>query len=1002
MGHFRQIQTSGTYSLNAQGPWELTLVGGSGSSPLIPTSQSAASGQWFAKASTSNTIGQQPDRASYRRQSSEASALFAGLSKSLSKATGLSTAQSTPNSSKLESYAGEKGKTWSKLTHKSRRWYKLVSGGGSSNALCEQHRSIPQDAPPPPLVENRSSSTLGSSCTTSPVTPNPGHHPLDIPAGLALRAPSASALAKWAEALSCSIRSKSGADTSMMPPILLEKRRTRPALSSVPGLRPLSFNGATLFPSDDGVEPHAHAKDASRPSSRQSHEAFSSMHQKLRRPSTQDSFTLPTSELFRRRQRRALHKSADLSDIMHSSGNETSSRPSTASGHSHSAWRLGSSASRPAHSRPNSIADVLSLGRRESTSSSMEASGAATRSSGVRRSSTSMVLDTLLDSQKSPGQDKDCSMPSRADALNGQVLSSPQSAATVQTRHRRSGSLLSRSSMRKIFDAATPASEAATGLGLELDCTPMTPSSEPAARDKKGFAKLRSLGVRPSSRSGRSDTLQDMNGVKGKVSAQASPRIGATETGANRSRSPLLDHGSLKPTNHRGVPRATSLLNLSKFAFGSTREKSPAQVPVGLAFEPKSRSPSLSCSTPLMQSRVEPEGCDFSYEFVDEENKRIASTVRPDSRTSVLSASGTLGSRSKDSTMLSVNNLSIRDGPGKKEARKRALTSSPREEIKELAAEPIRCASPPVVERILPPEQIIATFDRLRESQPTGIERGRSSYDTLGSMDMSMERSARPLPNRRPAANSRTAPCEDRKQPTDEQSVEDVGRATDAAVLDECKPTGLVASASTFALEGLQSGETVRPFAPRLGSLDSSDLRLRQSISMGTPLRSLPAPPRSSKRTKMPLAAVSKDSNGASLRPLRHFRSSTGLACSNSFNSLFNTEMEVTCSGSDDSTVDSVGKQPSPARDSSPRNSRSASVGVNSCEPPVWVPGLAGDGTKRQRASNAARVDENASPRRKYERDTSVGKVTSGPELENHLSTLSISSRRAVVLGERN
>ncbi|KAN0060245.1 hypothetical protein ACQY0O_007574 [Thecaphora frezii] len=884
LNDYQQLRTSSSYGVDSRNVWELTLV----AAPAPPLSRITVLGS--AKSTTFASVGN--EKTLLQRQSSEANRYAFAASSSLSKATSPTILENQSGafedeSSGREKASNERSKTWSKLTSRSRRLYKLVSGG-SSNSLSDQYQSGHKRPSSSlaglasPNSDALSSSSLASTRVSSPTTPASATYS-DFDAGpvtVTFRASSAQILAKWAEAISTCLRNSRPAVEDPTQEVLRRHRSTKMCLAG-------SFAGyagpvASMFPV--GIpEANALMTEAAAQSRRRREESFSSLMQQGDATASTGSGHA-NSDLFRRRRQRSAYLLNELGDILQAN-EQSDPSPSSSASRSSSA---SSSVGQRSRSRPASSADLAGHERCSSVASAFVATVVATRASSMRRASTSVLLD--FDSRTLGGATAASASTPRGEATPTHDASATASASPTQavsgehperhtgnagmkgapkwgleTRHRRSGSLLRRGSLRRILanhasseGSSTTQADGGRGLGLDLPDEALSrlqvSSPDSASKEKKGLAKLRSLGIRPASRAGKRASIPDFDG-----SNQAGDRgvlADAQQSEATRLEmaSPTSPTGSKTAApQQRSVPRAVSLLNLSKFGMSSGRERTSSR-PFASPTEPGRTLFSAVPLSPVQSSRFEAEGSEFSYEVVEPSRTGrdlVDSPVARDSPKLMPSAS-----------MSAVETPDLRSIGGWAAVRldRKKHTPSPSPKVGYRALEPLDAIAaqapptPPVVERILPPEEMIAAFDRLREAEDlsfSSMSRSRSAAFTKpsNSLGLAVERSDRGVPPL-PAADEAVAAHLERADVLSSFFVRP------GSALASPSRLAMATSSRTFVAEGGGGGDDAMQLFDRSAWQAPSpfDCLDTERKANGHFAHSLPAPPRATKRSKATLA----------------------------------------------------------------------------------------------------------------------------------------------------
>lgn len=442
----------------------------------------------------------------------------------------------------------------------------------------------------------------------------------------------------------------------------------------------------------------------------------------LQQASTPSSSMDATHDWMRSSRRRSTHQSLDLGHIVR-----------TPHGVDFTANTAAIPFSNPFPTEPATAVKQRNRQSQHGRSGSVAASFVSTfsRSSSKRRASTSLLHDT-------DPVDAGCVPSSSASHKTNATTFTP---TTSKTRDPASGHKRSQSGFRhgsaKVRawmegSSSIPASAPAAGLGLDfghriepvrtiqhVNATENMPGS---LRGSKGLAKLKSFGLRPGFKRGWSETLLP-NTVRVDPDTTLHP-FGTTRGGIDQS--PALARLS---TAHKSMSRASSFLNLSIIGLNTQRDRSISRQSSAASFragDSHNHRPALTDVTSadlsdasLFRLPFLPASTSFSGLDAD---SSIVYTDRP-SKTHTRSAKvcpATSGDRmslfrrthtpSPHSRLEELASSTDADLPRQRPGAAATLSSSPP-------------TSPMMVERILPPEQIIDLLDRLRVVDPTGRAR---------------------------------------------------------------------------------------------------------------------------------------------------------------------------------------------------------------------------------------------------------------------------------------
>ena len=618
------------------------------------------------------------------------------------------TPASSLNASSLHSPKTEaegRSKPWSKFASGSRKFYSKVAASNSSLYDASLFLASSAASSIKSLSLSLESMDLALSGAPSPTTPLSSLFSNNLDR-IVLRAPSAEALDDWLEALTRTIKLHN--DTTLMPSQMMRYQKRvslRPSMGNLPGFRtPTSLQSSPMFPtvqSSPTVQSGelAYMDDATPKATRKCLTSSTS--------STFGRYTafqeLCQSPVRQQHDEQEVSTSENLNSFQeHITINQppkrTNASPALSSFASQVFPAVDSKRQRRSHKRSLSTA-----------SSSLSFSGAGCLSTNRRNSIwSSQLLSSDGVDLSAPTQVKSGSIATGHSAVHSGPRSSPPlnddrdvSRATISGgtlplgKHRRSGSILRFGSARILawrdnFTASdSTRQEPAAGLGLRLEQAAIVGESSGVEgsdvqvrqlKPSRGFPRLRSFRLLPKAK------VND-----GETSFTSPSEQSHTNPDASFS----------QPAKLKGMSRTTSLLNLTKHTLSSLRERSTSRQSVRQVFAVSQEDMQDSSVEQLQHSspkRVETPGCDFSYEFVG--------PTREASRTH---SPGLVS----DNHVSDGSDASARLSPDF--ALKLNLVLTAEEEYL------VRSSTPPFpVERILPPEQIISTFDQLRLADPTG------------------------------------------------------------------------------------------------------------------------------------------------------------------------------------------------------------------------------------------------------------------------------------------
>ncbi|GAC99556.1 phosphoglycerate mutase [Pseudozyma hubeiensis SY62] len=334
----------------------------------------------------------------------------------------------------------------------------------------------------------------------------------------------------------------------------------------------------------------------------------------------------------------------------------------------------------------SSAIDRLSINRRDSLSSGQPlASG-----------KTSYTSVAGVDVSKTPSQDS---------FLQPQIQDRPQSQNIAEStardtpppcRHRRSGSLLHFASTRVMawrdVTAASASSETRppNGLGFEVDRRETVSGNQAERKTTKSFQKFRSLRSLAKSK--------PVLGQGGLDRLSSSISRGSEDRGGDQSSASV--RSAMASTKGKGMSRTSSLLSLTKTTFSSLRGRASSRQDVRTVFAAPHKADGGGDEDETLAG-------DFSYEIVKgtQEGGAVGSALLPSAIADGASQVSLAGAPDVDqlsrASGLDVD-PALAAGPAELTRHPYSLwdddTSSPRLPV----------------ERILPPEQIIRTFDELR------------------------------------------------------------------------------------------------------------------------------------------------------------------------------------------------------------------------------------------------------------------------------------------------
>ncbi|SPO20481.1 uncharacterized protein UTRI_00878_B [Ustilago trichophora] len=754
-----------------------------------------------------------------------------------------------------------RNKPWSKFASGSRRLYSKLSSTTSlrtNESLPFQSASTTSSIPS--FSESRESTDIASSRAPSPRTPHSSTF-----SGMAervpVRAPTAEAFNSWLEALTLTIK----VHNEMAPassPIMRQQKRvsSRPSLANLPGFRtPTSLQASPVFPS---IEPGAASlvEEVTPKASRKrqvSSSSFSSalhasqhLQQKVggrsSRPSTAASTSIKIAE--------------------HITINKPPKRPSTADASSTFASQTFAAVDNKRLQRERKHKRSISA-----ASSSLSFSVTGLTLSSPRRNSVSTAQMFSCDGVEplSSSRQPQLKVSGLASQLNDKPaevgdITELTSSGTLpsMTRHRRSGSVLRFGSARIMAwrDTFTASDSTKTvtpiGLGLEAeaeigdasqaDWNEPRPQSKPA----KSFPRLKSFRLLPKTKADDHQGDITLHSRQDDSVSFASPSEPRCSEDVLASHMATMSRSAALPRT-KGMSRTASLLNLTKSTFSSFRDKSASRQSVKHAFtvqqeEDEMNVDDLSHDSP---SRVQSPGCDFSYELVGTQREAICS-VSPVIPSGLPAFEQPHFAAAVDDEDPSQPLQGLHSSTGDISAQLMVKTSSTDTSTPSLP-----------IERILPPETIISTFDQLRAADPTGLscdwlsQIESSHHPTRGSLDWAARKKTL-----RPAASQQ---FDLRGGSMDLSSTTKARRLRGSISAFQLQPEG--GNKRLVDREEESCSRISRPASIRSTTASrrmSEDVP--QDTDLGSRLRSLPAPPRASKRR----ARISTSSHSRPTSPL--------------------------------------------------------------------------------------------------------------------------------------
>lgn len=709
----------------------------------------------------------------------------------------------------------------------------------------------------------RDSSDVASSGLPSPGTPLSSTFS-NSSERVVVRAPSSKELESWTEAFTLTIKLHNESFLTPSPMIRQQRRASsRPSLSNLPGFRtPTGWGGSPVFPS---VEGSSSFMDETTPKPARTHQSST----------TSFSFAPHTSQ------------DSQFADL----GHQIRASSGPVQGVMEEADTRRKTAVRVAEDGPPrrlSIADTIPTfvsqvfgssdikrgqpdrkhKRSMSTaSSSLSFSGSALLSSITRRNSTAcaqLLPSYGADAKAFKRPESDLTENANYDPQKqwpallhlGQMdhkpvgnadIPKPSSDSRPGTRHRRSGSVLRIGSARILAwrDNSTaserPRTEVLAGLGLDVCQSQLCDLSlaesmvlQPQKKISKGMSKFRSFRLLPKSKASDHETGSIASSRPDDTSSFPSPSEQHHTEATSSARSPSLQQ--IASSKVKGMSRTTSLLNLTKYTFSSFHERSSSRQSVKQTLPTPQDEAAMEDRLNTNLLRIHSPGCDFSYELVDPacEASQLASPELPSAEAMPQHSQVTRADVKKTQSVPPLAPFN--------EAPSISIKFTHTDDTDESFTPPFP------VERILPPEHIINTFDQLRAADPTG-----RSCDWLSHIETA---------TRRESSNNRTrAPL---RRLASSQTFET--RIAEAPRLRS--------SLSAWDLSGSRFSNTDRQACSNTARLEEEGT----DTTVTSSLRSLPAPPRASKRRARISSSSTKSQPRLPAMDIAAPRSSTALS----------------------------------------------------------------------------------------------------------------------------
>ncbi|SNX84186.1 uncharacterized protein MEPE_02894 [Melanopsichium pennsylvanicum] len=634
---------------------------------------------------------------------------------------------------------------WTKLASGSRKLYNKVSSNGplrindtcSSNSAC----TTPSIAS---ISDPRESIDFASSGAPSPCTPHSATLS-NIFQSVPIRASSVDAFQSWLDALTLTLKLHQEMALASSPFITQQKcSPSRPSLGNVPGFRTTPSLQASPLLSNLGLGRGSTTEEATPKACRKRHSSSTSLSFALN--ATHESHH-DAIERFGKTSFGSQQAADAWNDIAnHNLVQAPLRRPDTSDMTSSSAKQnfscIGAKRQDRKHKRSISTA-----------SSSLSFSAAGPKLSPLRRNSVSSTQLLSSDSGDASVSRSIKASFTHADTLSlgkqsttlssdrGVIHSVANQAGTKSVSiHRRSGSLLRFNSTRILAwrDTFTPSEQpkanTSVGIGLDVDQGDVSSSSRADTKSKlsKGFPRLRSLRLLPK--------RNEFDGNNGDVSVQGRQEESCSSATCESQYSEDILTTSLPrsaaPPKIKGMSRTSSLLSLTKNALSSFRDRSSSKQNVRHVFDVPQEGGLPNDFLHDTSIRIHGGGCDFSYELVAPTGE--ASPTRPPANSSRPVEAGL-----QDTSVLVSSEVAYDDDLSQYLASPNSAIASTSATMLQNMHDDNEASSPAFpIERILPPETMISTFDQLRAADPTGRSCDWLSHIETASRRGSLDRDA--------------------------------------------------------------------------------------------------------------------------------------------------------------------------------------------------------------------------------------------------------------------
>lgn len=669
-----------------------------------------------------------------------------------------------------------RSKPWSKISSGPRKFYSKVSSASNGSSRFDQDPAFRSDSTPSSrssIADTRASTDLASIGDASPCTTFStgfSHNPERV----VIRATTPTILRSWSNAFALTIKMHN--EIGSPPPPMPEPPKrvsTRPSLGNLPGFRTrASQPQGRAFPSQEASY-GACVEDAPPKVARKRQSSSTSFSPALRdsqnpQNQTDDDSSVPVQYTRCPAFKEQGESVANLEHVIASERLDHSLDTSNGSLYSHShtfgphdtkRWQSTRSYKRSNSTTSSpllcSAADMLPINRRNSVSVAHLLSY-RTNAGPTAESFDTSFDDTspcLRSSNRTATRPHNVGITEALLVQNGCKLT-PKGTLPA-SRHRRSGSLLQFGPSRILAwkDSFTPIESSAptdttARLRLKVNQGKVNESSQ-ASGSSDGQLQNQTVKRFPRFVSLRSLTASRPNGKEDPIGSNARHDVSrwSSSTSEPRESQDILNSRTttLNPKKTKGKPRTASLLTITKNTINSLRQKSSPRQQVGSVSEACPAQDDVGgedcqgagAKIPILT-------CDPSSELVTPTHEASASASSSQSQSQMQSAVFGAAIRAGGRLPVSIADEIHRSEAAAEECTADADATLP-EEMVRLKLDPAYdegdygdCLPSVRVERILPPEQIIKTFDELRAASTTpatssgewlDANRGRDSLD---------------------------------------------------------------------------------------------------------------------------------------------------------------------------------------------------------------------------------------------------------------------------------